>query len=113
MNIRSAFRAIKKGFTEPSPDVSPPLRYAQLVLALFLLAFNVLWLWWASLPPAYPYERYGSAMVGLMLLFNLLAFQFRWPPVVTAMLRVLAFVWLVFGAFYIFVHLIHRMFFTL
>jgi len=37
-----------------------------------------------------------------MLLFNHLAYQFRWPTLVTVTLRSLAWLWLAFGSFYIF-----------
>ena len=40
-------------------------------------------------------------VVPLMLLLNLLAFDFRWSPRVTLVMRVTAWVWLIFGCLYI------------
>ena len=45
---------------------------------------------------------YGSLVVPVMLLFNHLAFQFRWPRGVMVTLRIIALGWLVGGSIYIF-----------
>ncbi|WP_040546914.1 hypothetical protein [Pedosphaera parvula] len=77
------------------------LRYGLLALILSLLAIDIRWR--LRLSPGFAGERYSNGVAALMLLFNHLAFQFRWPtPVLTAALRILAFGWLAFGLLYIF-----------
>ncbi len=51
-------------------------------------------------------------VVSLMLLFNQLAYQFKWRPFVIVALRVLAWTWIVSGSFCIF-YSIRRTVFTL
>lgn len=96
MTIRAIFRA---SFTQPPPVVYPVFQYGMLVVCLLLIAWNIKWL--SGLPPDYPYERYGCAIVTLALLFNHLAFWFRWPASLTVALRLLALGWLAFLLFYI------------
>ena len=80
---------------------SPFYRYGFLFFA-FILILN--WLYWLlTLPPNYPYERYGNGIVAGMLLFNHLAFAFKWKPSTGAILQVVAFVWLVLGFLYLIV----------
>jgi hypothetical protein len=79
--------------------VIPAFNYALLAFILVLLGWYVYWR--INLPPGYSGDRYGNAVIGLMLLFNLLAFGFRWPIAATVLLRTLALVWLVFAIFYI------------
>jgi hypothetical protein len=93
MNIRAIF-------TEPSKPAHPAFSYGFLVVILLLLASDIRWR--LSLPPTYSHERYASAVVALMLLFNHLAYQFRLPFALIIALRCLAWGWLVFGIFYIF-----------
>jgi hypothetical protein len=92
MNIRSLL-------TTPLQPGRPLFVYGMLALILLLLIWNVHQL--LSLPPFYPYDRYGNSVVVLMLLFNHLAYQFRWPVPVTVALRLLAIGWLVFGCIYV------------
>ena len=93
MNIRASF-------TEPPKERSFTFRYGMLVVCLLLLAFHIQWR--LTLSPDYRHDRNGNGVVALMLLFNTLAYQFRWPTSVTVALRLLAWVWLAFGCFYIF-----------
>lgn len=92
MNIRSFL-------TKPFAAANPAFVYGMLVVVLLLLIWDLQWQ--LSLPPHYPYDRYANLVVVLMLLFNHLAFYFRWPVAVTAALRLLALGWLAFGGFYI------------
>jgi len=96
MNIRSIF-------TEP-PKLSSLVyryyRYPMLIAILLLLALHIQW--YVTLPPGYHYDPYRGFVVVLMLLFNHLAFLFKWPPSVTVILRILALSWTVFGLFYAF-----------
>ena len=53
--------------------------------------------------PPYRLGRFSGFIGSFMLLFNHLAFQFRWSQAVTIVLRVIALVWTVFGlAFFLF-----------
>jgi hypothetical protein len=94
----SLWKYVYRAVTEPLKKVSPVFDYARLASILLLLAWYVYWR--NNLPPDYPGDRYGNAVVGLMLLFNLLAFQFRWPILATV-IRTLVFIWLVFVFVYI------------
>ena len=87
-------------FAEPAKSKHPAFSYGFLAVILTLLAFDLYWR--MTLPPFYPHDRNINLVVVLMLLFNHLAYQFRWPPAATAGLRLLAWGWLVFGAFYIY-----------
>ena len=49
--------------------------------------------------PAHSHDRYENMVVGLMLLFNHLAYQFRFPAPATVALRFLAWGWMVFAVF--------------
>jgi hypothetical protein len=100
MNLRTIF-------TTPPPTSPRGYRYGMLVVCLFLIAQCVAW--YLRLPKDYPYDRYSNLVVVLMLLFNHLAYQFRWPSSVALVLRLLAWTWVVFGCFYIFywVHVLY------
>ncbi len=91
---------IRAIFTEPPKPAHPAVRYGMLIVCLLLLAWHIQWRF--SLLATYTHDRNGGAVVVLMLLFNLLAFQFHWPTSVTVALRALAFGWLAFGGFYIY-----------
>ncbi len=86
---------IRNVLTTPPQQRSPLFAYGFLVILVPLTVWNVQ-LWWSA-PPSYPYARYGNLVVMLMLWLNHLAFQFRWPPRVTIVLRLLALGWCVFG----------------
>jgi hypothetical protein len=92
MNVRASL-------TEPPKEGGSIFRYGMLVFSLVLLAVHIHWR--LTLPPDYPYDRNGNGVVAVMLLLNTLAYQFRWPTSVTVALRLLAWVWLAFGGFYI------------
>jgi hypothetical protein len=66
----SLWKYVYRAVTEPLKKVSPVFDYARLASILLLLAWYVYWR--NNLPPDYPGDRYGNAVVGLMLLFNLL-----------------------------------------
>src|ERR1022692_4257349 len=80
MNIRASF-------TEPTKERSSAFRYGMLVACLLLLAFHIQWR--LTLSPDYRHDRNGNGVVALMLLFNNLAYQFRWPTSVPVALRLL------------------------
>jgi len=76
----------------------PAYRYGFLALLAVLLLFSVSWR--LRLPPSYPYDRNGDLVVSLLLIINHLAFQFRWRPSVTIVLRLLAIGCIVFAFWY-------------
>jgi hypothetical protein len=85
---------------EPSKPAHPAYQYGMLLVILGLFAWNIHFR--LGLPPGYGGEPYSGFVVVLMLLFNHLAYQFKWPRYVTATLRVLAWSWIAFGFFYLF-----------
>jgi len=87
-------------FAEPPKAIRPAYSYGFLAVILALLAVDIYWR--LNLPPFYHGARNLGCVVALMLLFNHLAYQFRWPSQATIALRLLAWGWLVFGFFYIF-----------
>ena len=91
---------VYRALTEPPKRVRPVFNYAMLAVILLLLAWYIYWR--NSLSPDYRGDRYGNAVVVLMLLVNHLAFQFRWPILATVLLRTLAFISLVFACVYIY-----------
>ena len=92
MNLRSIL-------TRPSKPAQPAFQYGMLAFLLLLLALDI---WWRlHLPPTWSPGHYMDGVLILMLLFNHLAYQFKWPLSVTVALRVLAWSWILFGLFYI------------
>ncbi len=53
-------------------------------------------------PPTYRGDPYTGIVGSLLLLFLHLAFSFEWRPSVTAVLRALVHIWILFAGFYIF-----------
>jgi hypothetical protein len=95
---------IRSTFTEPPKPTTPGFRYGVLVIYLLLLALHIQLSF--SLSAHYFYEDSLVGVVALMLLFNHLAFVFRWSTRVTIALRMLALSWLAFSFVYIFYDLI-------
>jgi hypothetical protein len=93
------WKYIYRELTQPPKKVRPGFNSVMLALILLLLASDIYLL--KNLRPDYRGDRYRNAVVGLMLLFNHLAFQFRWPILTTVFLRALAWIWVVFGFVYI------------
>lgn len=89
------------GMTGETPHPSGAVfRYGMLAVILGLLGFSIHWL--AGIPASYPYDRYGSGIVVLMMLFNHLAWHFRWSSGVTRALRIFSGVWTLFALIYVF-----------
>jgi len=88
----SAF--LTKVFLEEIKPLSPWYRYG--FLALILAAFA------GHASDSSSRHYYGGFVVPLMLLLNHLAFQFRWPTIVTVLLRAAALAWVVVGGILIF-----------
>lgn len=91
---------IRRILTSPGQPGNPIFAYGFLIVIVLMLIWNIQVL--MDTPPSYHYDRCGNLVVALMLLFNHLAFQFRWPAGVTVALRVLSLGWTVFGLFYVF-----------
>lgn len=92
MNVRSVS-------TQAESILGSIYRYGMLAIILGLLAWCTRL--YFRLPPGYNGDPYGNLVGALMLLFNHLAFAFKWPRPITVVLWTLAFGWLVFGFFYI------------
>ena len=91
---------ISHAFTEPPKPQHPVFRYAMLLLNVMLLVGYFQWR--LTLSQDYRGDRYGNGVLNLMLLFNLLAWQFHWPIALRVAFRLVSVVWLAFGSFYIF-----------
>ena len=78
---------------------SAGFQYGFLAFIIALLIFQAVVA--AHLPSSYRPGRYGGFIAPLMLLFNHLAYKFRWSQTVTIVLRVIAWVWIIFGLTYI------------
>jgi hypothetical protein len=86
-------------FAKPAKLMHPAIRYGFLAIILAVLLIDIGTQ--LEFPEPYPRRNLNLA-VGLMLLFNHLAFNFRWPQAVTVALRLLAVGWLIFWSFCIF-----------
>ena len=78
----------------------PQIRGAGFRYGLFALIFAVFFLQflaWPQMSATHRPDRYFGLIVPLMLLLNHLAYQFRWSQPVTIVLRVVAWIWIVFG----------------
>ncbi len=96
----STCRFLKIAFTTPPPIPMRPIdRYGFLVVILGILIAS-LWLY-LRLPPHYSGDPYRLIIVGLMLLFSHLAYNFAWRPSVTVAVRVLSWSWTIFACFYL------------
>ena len=85
---------------EPESKIHSSIKYILLLFITTILAFDT-WIFCIT-PTPYAHDRYSGFVVSIMLLLNLLAFQFTWQPVMTAVLRILSVVWTLFGMYYIF-----------
>ena len=90
---------IRSIFTAPAESVHPIRQYGMLVIFLVLLASQICW--YLGLSASYEGDPYVTTIVILMLLFHHLAYEFRWPLIVTVALRILAMVWAIFGLCYV------------
>jgi hypothetical protein len=103
-----SFMSLTTSFMREAKITHPAFRFGFLGFILLLLAYDIYW--WATLPATYVGPRAGNLIVGFLLLLNHLAFFFRWPPAVTAALRITAFSWIAFAGFYLYcvLRVIHR-----
>jgi hypothetical protein len=84
-------------FPEEEPKVrSAGFRYGFLAIILALLILSAF---------ASSNHYYSVFIVPIMLLFNHLAFQFRWSRPVAIGLRACAYFWVMFGRIVIFYHI--------
>jgi hypothetical protein len=96
------FSHVRELLIGDSSRPAPLYRYGMLFVCVALLLTQV-WLV-LHLPPSYPYDRYDGFIVPLMLLLNHLACAFRWSRPTTLILRIVAWVWLIFGLSYLVFH---------
>jgi hypothetical protein len=91
--------SIRSMFVEPPQLLHPLFRYGMLFIILALLALHVRW--YLNLPSTYVGPRHFNSVVLLLLLFNHLAFQFRWPSSISIIFRILALIWIMLCYVYI------------
>jgi hypothetical protein len=96
----SLWNKISAAFTEAPKPVNPVFRNVMLFVIVLLLAGYFQWR--LTLSPEYRGDRNGNGIVALMLLTNLLAWQFHWPIAMRVALRLVSVICLAFGSFYIF-----------
>ena len=73
--------------------------YGMLAIILYLLTFNVMpLLKWQN----FAYDEYGNLVIGLMLLFNHIAYNFTKTGWKSRVMKTVAGVWTVLGLVYIF-----------
>jgi len=85
--------SLKKWLLAEPQIRSVDFQYGFLALILALLLLEVIIS--PHLPAGYRPRRYFGFFVPLMLLFNHLAYQFRWSQPVTIVLRVVAWLWII------------------
>jgi hypothetical protein len=86
--------------TEPPKNADNATRYVQLALALALLA-GAIYLR-LRVPATYRGDPNGNCVVALILVLNVLAWQFRWQTRLVAGLRLLSWGGAIFVFFYVF-----------
>jgi len=79
-----------KRFAAPPPPRSAPYKYGFLTIILILTAWRLL------LDQSHPMHHWDSYSVLVALLLNHLAYQFRWPVMMTALLRIVAWEWIIY-----------------
>jgi len=93
-------------FDSPKENRSSAYRYGLLLIFCSLVAWNVYSAWNAYhdaiLARANLNGWYMNVVITTLLLINHLAFEFRFPPRTTCILRIIAAAWLVFTLAYIF-----------
>jgi len=95
---KSWMNSFKRAFYQPCSSVSPLWKYGFLGVIVYLVAWEIKLL--VQRPESCPGDPYSGIVVTLMLLLNHLAYFFSWRRAVTIALRVLAWVWIVFGLVY-------------
>lgn len=86
-------------FDPPQPTWPAEIRYGFLALICAMFAWSVHW--FVTRSPSYHGDPFGNMILGVMLLLNHIAFQFRLPPRITVAARILAIGWLAFGLIYV------------
>jgi len=93
-------------FDSPKENRSSAYRYGMLLIFFSLVAWNVSRAWNAYhdaiLARANLNGWHMNVVITTLLLINHLAFEFRFPPRITCILRIIAAVWLVFTLVYTF-----------
>ena len=97
--MNKTFSSILTALATPPTPSRPYYRYGMLAVIAALLGFNALW--FLRLSSEYPYDPYSNLVVVLMLLLNHLSGNFSFPQRTTIILRVVSWLWLAFGLFYI------------
>lgn len=91
--------SVRTHFTDPPEPIRHWYRWSMMVTGLAFLWMGVRLQ--GELDPSDPVARYFLTAFGLTLIFGVLAWDFRWPRPVTAVLRGLEWGWLVFALVYL------------
>ena len=74
-------------------------KYGMLAIILYLIAWNVMHLLKSR---DFAYDEYGNLVIALMLLFNHITYNFTKTGWKGRVMKAVAWIWMVFGSFYIF-----------
>jgi hypothetical protein len=96
-------------FDPPEQKAWAGFRYGFLALICALFAWNVYL--FTTRSPHYRGDPYANLILAVMLLLNHVSANFRLPPRIMVVTRVLAIAWLAFGLVYVFY--LSRIFFPL
>lgn len=97
--MRTPIMRFRTHFTDPPDPIRPWYRWSMLVTGLAFLWMGVRLQ--GELDPSDPVGRYYFTAFGLTLILGVVAWDFRWPRPVTAVLRGLHWAWIVFALAYL------------
>jgi hypothetical protein len=90
---------LKAILTEQPKRTNPVITIVFSVVIILLFTYGI---WVLRISSGRQREiAYGNLIVDIMLMLNLLAFQIRLNPVLTALLRITASAWLIFTFWYV------------
>ena len=91
--------SIRSMLTEPSKPLPPVAFWSYVTILLFGLTLHILM--FPRQQPGWPHDRNLDVVTDGALLLLFLAHGIRWPQLVTAPLRILAWSWSVFAVLYL------------
>ena len=96
---KKAFVSLRAAMTGPYVPMYLVYKYGMLFFILALLVPEIKEC--LNRPPGALGDPYHGLVIGLVLLFNHLAFYFEWPRRAVSVVRVVSVVWLLFATIYI------------
>jgi hypothetical protein len=88
----STAMSIKSFLTKPSKCEYPKVVFGTLVVAI-VLTFLAIWNIYTT-SPQQRQNTYGSLSASILLLLNVIAFEIRFNPIVTVVLRIFTMLWM-------------------